>query len=240
MSQEVFQRIEKKYLLTQAQYTALRAALTDHMDQDQYGLHTIANIYYDTDDYALIRASIEKPVYKEKLRVRSYGTPKADDTVFVELKKKFKRVVYKRRIPLALRAADAYLLDNIKPSRCSQILREIDWFRKLYDLSPKAFIAYDRIALANETDCGLRVTFDENIRWRGTQLDLAKGSWGMPLLPEDSMLMEIKIPGAMPVWLAGILSDLRITPTSFSKYGACYKQHLINDFRTTGGLYHAS
>ena len=94
--QDVFARYEKKYKLTLSQYAALRRWLQDRMEVDSYGLHTICNIYYDTPDFQLIRTSLEKPVYKEKLRLRSYGVPGGDTPVFVELKKKLDGVVYKR------------------------------------------------------------------------------------------------------------------------------------------------
>lgn len=220
----VFERIEKKYMLTRAQAIALSNAFCGRLAQDQYGLHTINNLYLDTGDYALIRASIEKPVYKEKMRLRAYGTPREGSTVFLELKKKYKGVVYKRRVAMTLASATAYLGHGERPQSGGQILREMDWFRAQYDVTPKAFIAYDRTALYGLDDPELRVTFDDNIRYRLTQLDLSKGSWGTQLLPADQVLMEIKMAGAMPLWLARTLSDLSITPTSFSKYGMVYKE----------------
>lgn len=239
MAQSVFERIEKKYMLTTAQYLALQAACIGKLRQDAYGLHTISNLYMDTDNFALIRASIEKPVYKEKLRLRAYGAPGHGDTVYMELKKKHKGVVYKRRTALAEAEAMAWLLDRAAPAERGQIVREIDWFLARNDVSPKAFIAYDRIALAGVDDPALRVTFDDNIRWRAAPLDLTRGSWGSPLLPEGRILMEVKASGAMPLWFARLLSDLAIAPTSFSKYGLCYKQHLAHDF-AQGGFAHVS
>jgi len=223
--QSVFKRIEKKYLLTPAQHKALVSCLRAEMEPDQYGRHTIQNIYWDTDTFTLLRASIEKPVYKEKLRVRSYGVPKADDKVFVELKKKFKDVVYKRRDSMTLAQADAYLAGGAPP-RPSQILREIDRFRLQYPVEPRVFIAYERTAWAGRLQPELRLTFDENIRWRASRLDLSQGSEGEDLLEPGQILMEIKIPGAMPLWLSRALSELSIFPASFSKVGLCYTQHL--------------
>ena len=96
----VFKRYELKYLLTPAQRDAVLLGIAPYMQLDRYGHTTIRNIYFDTGDYRLIRRSIEKPAYKEKLRVRSYRLVGSDDTVFVELKKKYDGVVYKRRIAL--------------------------------------------------------------------------------------------------------------------------------------------
>lgn len=222
-----FERTEKKYLLTKAQYAALRAGIRSFMQADCFGRYTICNIYYDTEDFSLIRSSIEKPIYKEKLRLRSYGVPDDDGKVFIEIKKKFDSVVYKRREILAAGTAADYLNNNIAPEKQSQILDEINWFLKSYQPQPAVFIAYDRLALAGLENPELRITFDTRLRWRSTELDLRCGDWGAPLLAEDRVLMEIKIPGAAPIWLSRLLSEVGAFPTSFSKYGLCYKQHLL-------------
>ncbi|AGL03506.1 polyphosphate polymerase domain-containing protein [Desulfoscipio gibsoniae] len=226
--QNVFKRYEKKYLLNEQQYQALTKLLQGRMVINEYGCHTICNIYFDTLDYRLIRASIEKPVYKEKLRLRSYGVPRKEDTVFVELKKKYKGIVYKRRVPMTLREAEQYLLQRKQPHTFCQILKEIDWFLDFYRPIPRVYIAYDRIAMCSSENANLRITFDTNIRWRESILDLSKGAWGNTLLGEGQHLMEIKIPGAMPLWLSQGLTKLGIFPRSYSKYGNCYKYYLIN------------
>lgn len=223
-----FSRYEKKYMLTSGQLAAMLRGMADHMVEDAYGRYTICNVYYDTDDYQLIRTSLEKPVYKEKLRVRSYGVPGDGDSVFVELKKKFDGVVYKRRVVLDADCAVRYVNDGVVPAQENQICHEIDWFMQSYQPTPKVFIAYDRSAFAGKEDPELRITFDTNLRWRDTELDLRAGDHGALFLPEGKTLMEIKIPGTAPVWLAHLLSEIGAFPTSFSKYGSCYKQHLIH------------
>lgn len=225
--QHSFRRYEKKYFLTPQQYQALLPRLHPYMRADEYGRYTICNIYYDTDNFQLIRASLEKPVYKEKLRLRSYGVPDGEQKVFVELKKKFDHVVYKRRSVMPCDRAAAYLAGRACPDNGGQICREIDWFLNSYRLRPRVFIAYDRTALTGREDGELRITFDTGLRWRDTQLDLRAGDGGAPLLADDRILMEIKIPGSAPVWLSRILSELGIFPTSFSKYGLCYREHLM-------------
>jgi len=234
--QDKFKRYEKKYLLNTIQYERLNDFLADKMMPDKFGRSTICNIYYDTSDYRLIRASIEKPVYKEKLRLRSYGVPNENDTVFVELKKKFKGIVYKRRVPMTLREAKDYLQEGNHPEGSSQILKEIDWFMDFYRPVPAAFIAYDRIALFGVEEEDLRITFDTSVRYRESMLDLAKGDWGYALTGQDQFLMEIKMPDSMPLWLSRGLSDLAIVPASFSKYGTCYQTHLQNLNLTKGGM----
>lgn len=226
--QTCFKRYEKKYFLTEKQYRSFKEEIVPFVKPDKFGRYTICNIYYDTDDYALIRASLEKPVYKEKLRVRSYGVPENGSQVFIELKKKYDGVVYKRRM-----TADAYLcepmLRGIYPSdRQTQISKEISYFQSLYRSSPKAFIAYDREAYAGKDDGELRITFDTNIRYRLDGLDLREGDYGEPLVTDGRILMEIKIPGVCPLFLSNILTRLKIYPTSFSKYGTCYREHILD------------
>ena len=223
MAQTVFNRCEKKYLMPEPVYRALRQRLRPYMQEDSYGLHTICNIYYDTPESDLIRRSIEKPVYKEKLRLRSYGIPTMDSTVYLEIKKKYRKVVNKRRIPLTLREAYDYVERGIRPDRDCQILREIDFLLRRYPLQRGLYLAYDRIALFETANPDFRVTFDQNIRSRSVDMGLEKGDSGSPLLPKGWYLMESKIMGATPLWFTRILSELQIYPVSFSKYGNIYK-----------------
>jgi hypothetical protein len=224
--QSCFKRYEKKYLLTQEQYRAMRFGMKSHMKPDAHPRYSIGNIYYDTENYDLIRASLEKPVYKEKLRIRSYGVPGSRDSVFVEIKKKYDDVVYKRRVTMELQRAVPYL-QRAQSGDGSQISREIDWFLRLYRPEPKVFIAYDREAYAAADGGELRIPFDTALRARSDDLDLRLGDYGVPLLDDDRVLMEIKIPGTAPLWLAHLLSENGIFPASFSKYGAYYKRFVL-------------
>ena len=219
-----FERHEVKYLIDAAQRKAIMELVDRYMEPDEFGKSTICNVYYDTPDMLLIRRSLDRPVYKEKLRVRSYGIPGEDDKVFIEIKKKYEGVVYKRRVHMTEAEASAYLNDGARAPKDSQIQRELDWFRRSYELEPKIYIAYDRTALAGRDDPDLRITFDRGIRFRDFDLDLALGDQGEALLPPDTVLMEIKIPGTAPIWLSRLLSELRIFPANFSKYGSCYKR----------------
>ena len=222
-----FARYEKKYFLTPAQQAAVLEGLRAHAAPDEFGSYTICNLYYDTDDWRLIRTSLEKPLYKEKLRVRSYGTPAPDGNVFVEIKKKYDGVVYKRRITARADEAD-FLVSGFCPAgQLGQIGREIQWFQRMNRTRPKVFIGYDRLAFAGIDDPELRITFDTNIRWRTTDLDLRCGDYGVPLGGYGDVLMEIKIPGMAPLWLAHLLSETSVFSTSFSKYGSCYSRHIL-------------
>lgn len=223
--QGIFKRVEKKYLLDREQYRALTRRLAPHLIPDRYPVSTIGSLYYDTPNHALIRASLEKPVYKEKLRLRSYGIPSSDTVVFLEIKKKYRGVVYKRRVGLTHAQAQRWMEGNSAPvpGDNPQIAHEIEWFRQFYPgLRPAMLLSYERTAWQGRDSSDLRVTFDENIRWREEQTALDRGFWGHSLLPAGSVLMELKIPGAMPVWLAEILGELRIYSTSYSKYGGAY------------------
>lgn len=224
-AQTVFKRYELKYLLTKEQKAIILDAMTQYMKLDQYGRTTIRNLYFDTDSYRLIRRSIEKPVYKEKIRIRSYDKANADSTVFVELKKKFESVVYKRRVALPEKEAMAWLGGTEKCSGQSQISDEIDYFRSFYrSLHPTVFLTYEREAYYSLTDHDFRVTFDDNILCREEDLSLTADVWGEPLLPENLVLMEIKCSGGMPLWMSHVLNRERIYKTSFSKYGTAYQK----------------
>lgn len=236
-SQRTFQRIEQKYLLSAQQYNTLMDRLRSQLRPDEFCRSTICSIYYDTPDYRLIRASLDRPVYKEKLRLRSYGDPTQESTVFVEIKKKYDGVVYKRRVPMSLAEAERYLSHNIHPAGECQILREIDWFKRYYDgLHPVVFLSYDREAYLACQNLALRFTFDTNIRWRKSHLHLGDGVGGQRLLEEDLHLMELKIPDALPIPLVRLLEELEIRQTSYSKYGAAYQTHLAGRVAAKGGL----
>lgn len=224
MAQTVFNRVEKKYKLTKEKYDQFLERLLNHMEIDQFGKHTISNIYYDTADNVLIRRSIEKPAYKEKLRLRSYGTPSISDSVFLEIKKKYDGIVNKRRIELPLQQAYDYLNSGIQPFESTQILNEMDYFLSLYDLSPKLLLAYERIALFGKEDSEFRVTFDTNIRSRTEDLHLEHGSHGKLLFDDQTHLMEVKITNSTPLWFSKLLSEYEIYNSSFSKYGSVYKK----------------
>ncbi len=228
--QKSFRRTEKKYLLDAAQYERLRQELAPYMEEDEYGLSLIMSLYYDTDSFDMIRRSLEKPTYKEKLRLRSYGVPNGNDSmVFVELKKKFKGVVYKRRVELPEHQAQRWLEGGDAPDN-SQICREIDWVLRRYKLSPKIVICCDREAWVDKENPHLRLTLDKSIRYREDELSLSAGDHGRELLEEGGVLMEIKMPGSAPLWLAELLSEAKVFPAGFSKYGRCYEQKLIENY----------
>lgn len=219
-----FKRYELKYMITEEQKEALLKLFEEHMMPDEYGKYTIFNLYFDTPDYLLIRRSIEKPVYKEKLRARSYGQTQHDENIFLELKKKYKHVVYKRRITLDEETMMGYFSDH-ENLPDTQIGKEIDYFKSLYNqIAPRVFIAYDRMAFFGKERDDLRITFDEDIIWRTDNLSLCSKKYGERILEDGEVLMEIKVVGGMPLWLSHFLAEQKIYKTSFSKYGRAYKQ----------------
>lgn len=228
-----FNRYESKYLLTDEQKEKFISALGENLVKDKYDKYTICNIYLDTDDFYFISRSLEKPVYKEKLRIRSYGTAEDSSRVFFEIKKKFRKVVYKRRITIPLNEAVDYIERGIRPPCLSgytanQIFNEIDFLMKKYRPVPKLFLAYDRVAYSDNRFPGFRVTFDKNIRGRWDNLTLKTDDDNefLDTGTENYSLMELKCGGAMPLEYIRILRRLDIKQISFSKYGRIYVNSL--------------
>lgn len=221
--QMIFKRYEMKYMLSKKQYIELQEVMKKYMIADEHGKNTICSLYFDTPNYLMIRRSLEKPMYKEKLRLRSYGVAKADSTVFVELKKKYDSVVYKRRIGMKEEEAERYLFRQEKIYD-TQITREIDYCMKSYEqLQPSILLTYEREAYYGKDDHEFRMTFDQNILWRDYDLSLCKGIYGRAVLPQNQVLLEVKTADAIPMWLVKFMSERKIYKTSFSKYGTAYR-----------------
>ena len=224
MENNIFERFEIKYLLDSRQRNMVERAFKGRMLPDMHGESTICNIYYDTPDCRLVRESLEKPVYKEKLRLRSYGPVLPEQQVFLELKKKYKGVVYKRRIELPDDVAERCMKDLSPFPYDSQVGREIDYFRRFYQgLRPSVYLCYDRSPWYAADDGSFRATFDRNIRFRQEEMSLAALPGGEPLLLPHESLFEIKTSGAIPLWLVEALDRAGAQKCSFSKYGEAYK-----------------
>ena len=236
--QAVFKRYEIKYMITEAQKERILRAMEPYMEPDRFGRSTIRNIYFDTDDYILARHSIAKPAFKEKLRIRSYSRAEADSTVFVELKRKFDHVVYKRRLGMPETDAMMWMAgavnDQIREEASEespQVAAEIGCFLDTYKgIRPAVYLSYDREAYRMKPGAGaadgggdFRVTFDENILARDYDLSLESEAYGKSLLEDGKVLMELKCSGGIPLWMVRTLSELRVYKTSFSKYGTAYQ-----------------
>lgn len=223
--QNTFKRYELKYLLSKEQRQRIVSLMKPYMALDKYGRTTIRNLYFDTDNYRLIRHSLERPIYKEKMRLRSYQQVTPEEPAFVELKKKYDGIVYKRRISLPEQQAVAWLSGKADSAPNCQIGEEINYFCTYYrNLQPKVFLSYEREAFYSLDGSDFRVTFDDNILCRQEHLSLEDDVWGTPIVPEDKILMEIKTSGGIPLWMTHFLTENHIYKTSYSKYGTAYEQ----------------
>lgn len=225
MYENIFKRVEQKYVLTEQEYKLLFKKINKHLKKDKYFKSTICNIYFDTINNDLIINSLEKPIFKEKIRLRSYQVPSINDDVFLEIKEKYKGIVGKRRIKIKLKDFYTYLETN-NYDKDNQIMNEINYYFKYYDLKPAIYIAYDRLSYCGVDDNSLRITIDSNLRSRNSDLNLELGDAGKYYFKDKNYIMEIKTLGSMPLWLVRSLSELKIYPTSFSKYGSIYQKEL--------------
>jgi hypothetical protein len=238
---DVFRRREIKFLLSASERTVVEAALRQRMVPDEHGVSTVCNLYYDTEDFRLIRRSLEHPVYKEKLRLRCYGIARPGADLFLELKKKYKGVVYKRRVKVTEPEAMAFMEGRGELRKQNQISREIRYVRDFYaTLAPRVYLCYDREAWYDPKDRGFRMTLDRNIRYRTADLTLGSDFAGTALLSPDQSLLEVKAEGAVPLWLVHLLSQQGIRKQSFSKYGTVYRQLLEEYLMNKRGNDHAS
>lgn len=226
--QNTFKRYELKYKLTPAQYELLCAHMEGHMQMDEYGHNKISNIYFDTPDYRIIRESIEKPKYKEKLRVRCYGQPSDDKPAFIELKKKYNGIVYKRRITANQDKALTYLCSEDGFPEETQISREISYFTHSFDaINPAVYLSYEREAFFGLEDSSFRITFDFNIKMRDDHVSFEEYPSDRAVLGDDTVLMEVKTTAGLPLWFLEFLSEHKIYKTSFSKYGTAYSKYIM-------------
>ena len=231
----VFKRYELKYLMDKEQTKAVYDAIDDHMTLDRYGHSSIRNIYLDTDNFHLIRRSLEKPEYKEKLRFRCYGDADSDSEIFVELKKKYKGIVYKRRLEMPLDQAMRWFTTDTAEHPQTQIGEEIDYLRTRYPgIHPKMYLSYEREAYCPNDDRDLRITIDSNIRARLDDVDLTSCPGGHEVLPTGTTLMEVKTMYGYPQWLLKVLDENSLYKTSFSKCGRAYEQMVLAPRYATG------
>ena len=228
--QSIFKRYEEKYLIPQELYAELQKIMSLHMESDQFGEYLVQNLYYDTENWDIIRASIERPLYKEKMRLRCYGIPDKDSRTYLELKKKYEGIVHKRRVAIPFSDLSISSAREVVASGICQISNELDFYIEANAVSEKVYIAYHRTAFIGTENKGLRVTFDKDVRFRLDCLDYFHPDDGCVILPQDKVLMEVKTFGGMPMWLARALSENGIFPTKFSKYGVCYTDYIFKKF----------
>ena len=225
---DIFRRVEKKYIITEAQYKVLKKALKDYMVEDEHGKSLICNLYFDSSLYELISHSITKPFFKEKIRLRSYNVPRKNSDVFLEIKRKCDGVVSKRRIGMKLFDFENYLNDkNSLEHQSRQIKSELDYYFDRYNLRPTMYVSYSREAFYQKDNMDFRITFDSNIIAREYDLNLDSENYGTRILENGKYVMEIKTLSSIPLWLVPILNELKIMPCAFSKYGEAYTQLVL-------------
>lgn len=247
MDEKKFNRVEKKYLLKKSDYDFLLSEVKRHMKKDKYFHSEVYNIYFDTDNFDFIIQSIDRPLFKEKLRARSYG---GFDKVFLEIKTKIKGAAYrddflekddfeydnnfgfKRRVLITHKDFNELLKNKtsveelasrkIEEKTDLQIAKEVDYIIKKFNLKPKILIYYNRESFTGEND--LRITFDKNLRFRHENIRFRKKSEDKSFFKnEKNIIMEIKASDAMPLWLVKTLSAAHIYPEQFSKVGKVYE-----------------
>jgi len=231
--QDIFRRREKKYLITGEQGAALQRLVSWYTAIDQQGEYLIQDLYYDTDNWDIISKSIEKPSFKEKLRLRFYGEYNSESQGFLEMKRKYEGIVYKRRIALPLSELKKRGVRETVSAVDSQISREISYFLLTNRVSEKIHIAYKRTAYTGIENKGLRITFDRDIVFHLCPMNNNNFSEFNPendrqiqIIEQNQMLMEIKTADAIPLWLTRVLSENNIFPVTFSKFGVCYVRHI--------------
>lgn len=231
-----FTRREKKYLLDETQYGIVKSVLQRYMDADKYAKYTVCNVYFDDAFDSVVRTSVQKPEFKEKLRLRSYGIPENGSRVFFEIKKKYNGIVYKRRIETEYSTVREYLDTGKIPEKFhdNATFKEIAYYLEQNKLYGKVYLAYDREAFHGKDDSSFRLTLDGNVRSRYDEVWFENGDFGDRLLPEGFRLMEIKLSEAMPRWLADLLNELQIYPCSFSKYGKIYMNRVRDEIAAYG------
>ncbi len=232
--QQIFDRVEKKYLIDEKQKEGLLKIITERMQPDDYFRSEIFNIYFDTDQFDLIIQSIEQPMFKEKLRARSYG---GFDKVFFEIKTKLSggenNVGYKRRIKISKKdyqkivkngeKITKFTKNDAKNAKNTRIAEEIDYLITHFGLKPQILIFYERESY--QGDEGLRITFDENLKYRTENLNLTKRRSDKHFFDDTkNIIMEIKAHEVLPLWLVKALSAEKVYPQQFSKVGKIYQQ----------------
>lgn len=222
MIQKIFKRVEQKYILSEEQYSSLQTILDEKFFPDKFFFSKIYNLYFDNDNFDSIITSIEKPKYKTKVRLRSYGEATKDDYIYLEMKKKYQGTVYKRRINITLKDFEAYQKDNYFPKQNKQIMQEIDYQIKYQNLKPKIFVAYDRLSYYSKEDDNFRITFDYNLRSRFKNLKLKDSKENKFYFKKNTYIMEVKCLASLPLWFTKELNKLKIYPVSFSKVGNIY------------------
>ena len=235
---ENFSRYEFKFPVKYDDMDRMLDDLAPYVGQDEHtdenGYYTISSIYLDNDTWQCFYETINRDKYRQKVRLRVYGSVDNNSICFFELKAKFKGLVGKRRVKMRLGDAMTFIKEcnaghdpDINTFECSnrQILKELKHIILTKSLKPTVVVSYERLALFSKDDPDLRITFDVNIRTRDTELDLTKGTGGDYVTSEDTAILEVKTSKNIPYWLVGILKKYNYKDQTFSKYCSHFSKY---------------
>lgn len=225
-------KIIAKYELTYGQYSQLRKVGYSHLVEAPAGVHGLSALYFDTDDFELIREFQTDGPYQELFRMRTSEVLMKESLVSMEIIKRFEGRASQRHVLIPYVNAQSYLLDYRQyvneQSIEAQISREIEYLVGGKSLAPKVVISSDRLIMNCTKKVPLEVEFDFNIRWRTSDFDLRKGNYGEFVDPTLNVLMTIKSDGSYPGWFSELLQQLDVQPSTFSSLMVTYQEHLFN------------
>jgi SPX domain protein involved in polyphosphate accumulation len=224
-------RFELKYLTRFDTYQRIIRQLDPYAERDGYagelGRYSIISLYYDSPELACYWDKINGVPYRNKLRIRQYGSMAGSDDAYIEVKQKLLASI--RKIRTRMKLTQAYDLlaaahqraetsEVIDRSPEDEVLNHVMYLRSLYNLEPKAIISYEREPYVGRYDHHLRMTFDLNLRSRAEDLRLESGPWGKYIMSPDIVLVEMKVDGRIPEWFISLVAEHNLEPCRFSKY----------------------
>ena len=243
--QTKFKRIETKYIVHKETLALLKEEFKAHLVPDDYPTSTITNIYFDSADFQMIRDALARKNERKKIRMRTYtNNPNLNSPAFLEIKSKDEMGIgHKFRLTATAHTILDFVEYGIRSEQITDeaISEELDNLRLVHNgIAPMMYIYYDRFSMKGIEDPNVRVTIDHNLIYRDENLDFESGKYGQPLLDEDYVIMEVKVPGMCPAWLQNILDKHGLVDQSFSKYGNAYlKSQATKDIQSVGVAVHA-
>ncbi|QHF55620.1 MULTISPECIES: polyphosphate polymerase domain-containing protein [Streptococcus] len=223
--QKEFKRVETKYLISNHQRRQLLSDLGKHMEADDFAQSTITSLYFDTEQFDMIQDSLAKKYGKEKVRLRTYEMESdLDMPAFLEIKQKIDGVGYKYRIKTTPRQAAILMAsDADKVVEDKRLASQLEKLHQRYGvIKPSMLIAYKRLSFRGKKDKSVRVTLDMNMTYAVVNQLTMIGHESFPLLPDQQLIMEVKVAEQIPDWLENILHQYKLEKNSFSKYGHAY------------------
>ncbi|MGT2896598.1 polyphosphate polymerase domain-containing protein [Streptococcus entericus] len=223
--QKEFKRVETKYLVSLAQLPHLLSDLGEYMEADDFAQSTITSLYFDTEHFDMVQDSLAKKYGKEKLRLRTYDrNGDLEAPAFLEIKQKIDGVGYKYRIKTSPKQAGLLAAGDMENhTEDKRLLAQLETLQQRYGtIKPRMLISYKRLSFKGKDNPSIRVTLDTSITYALVNDLVLTSSMALPLLPEQQLIMEIKVSDQLPAWLENILNQYNLDKVSFSKYGQAY------------------